>query len=476
MGYTRKPPRCLVGKWTLTKVMDILGRCGKTLLQRIRGQNATLWSKKTPVLSPVPTSVTPPVSTSAYEIHPRTSPGARAILELVTWKDCQNADSNAVGAKYMELVDVIVIDKAMFDDIGEVADHWNKAGLLSLGFLTVSRPSVVVERGTYHILSLFLTGVEVSSLTDLALKLPDLHKGFHPNMNPIRSRKDLVMIGFRDNEKQNNTPVLKKNMSTGYYCAKSDQKAADLWRNEALIALAAHIATSMCQIERDVSPAMGAHRSAHAVLSRFPGFMPGMSTDVCSAAALGVSEGYVSEAHNDAGALGMAEFIIWLSSMMCQSSEYVFADVGARIVFDLVNISGSALCIIPGTERHGTPGLSPTYKGKGKGLGAVIVNKANLVTKRAIGNTQLLLRRMKGDISPNPFRGSIAIKNQRMCDLKCGKKGTLASLRVCDECNKAMHRRCGSLTLHCSLKGVNMWFCRCCSRLVKNSEKNGRKG
>lgn len=413
------------------------------------------------------------VKDDGYVIHLCGSAAALSKLSLATWKDI-SSDLPAVGDGYLKLVDVIIVDKSVHPQITiketKVKGNWTKAGLLRLGCISVSRPSVVLEKGTHHILSMFLPGSSVVSLTDIALKFPDIHTTLHPNMNPHKGRPDLVMFGYRFNVKQRSNEELLKNLPTGYYCARTPQRATTLWRDERIKALIEEVASAMCRVERELSPAMAEHRMAHAVKSKHPGIMPGVSKERCSAPSFGISKGYVSIGHIDEGAEGMAECIVWLSRGMSKLTEYVFADVSARVMFDLVNDSESAICLIPGSELHGTPGLNPKFRGKHKGFGAVVINKANLSTSTAITDTLRVLSRLEGDIPTNPLLGSFTVDNQLKCKV-CGHEGDVGQPAVCDECGLWVH--CGGVTERGD-SDVRMWYCDCCMTRINLHQKRAR--
>lgn len=402
---------------------------------------------------------------SPYEILPRGSPAALTALKRAKWREvaCRKP---CVGSEVALLVDVVVVDASRFTDIGDIGDeHWTKRGLVKRGFLSTGRASVVLERGTMHILSMFLTGAEVATLSQLAARFPALHCDLLPNMNPIPSRPDLVMCGYRFNENQENNSYLRKNLDTGYYCVKSKQRATELWRDEGAKGRLVEVASAMCDVERSVSPAMAEHRAGHSEKSEHPGFLPGVSKKRCSAVALGISKSYVSRDHFDEGAEGMAECIVWMSKRMRKTSDYVFADVGARIVFDLVNPSGAAMCLIPGSERHGTPGLRSGCDDHHEGFGAVILNKANVASERAITSTRKLVRRLrKRKVPTNPFLGSFSVKDQLECRV-CGETGAPVDIRVCGECNQGVHRSCAHLTAHPSCDD-KVRYCPPCMKRV----------
>lgn len=412
-------------------------------------------------------------SDDGYVIHPCGSAAALAEIALAKWKDV-TSDMPAVGEAYRSLVDVIVVDKSVRPHISvadtQVNSKWNRKGLMKQGCISVGRPSVVIEKGTHHILSMFVTGAVIESLTEIAKKFPDIHTTLCPNMNPHKGRPGLVMFGYRFNVKQKSNEELLKNLPTGYYCAKTPQRATALWRDERIKAMVVEVASAMCRVERDLSPAMAEHRLAHAIRSQHPGILPGVSHDRCSAPSFGISKGYVSMGHVDKGAEGMAECIVWLSAGMSKKAEYVFADVSARIVFELVNTSGSAICLIPGSELHGTPGLSPDFRGKNNGFGAVVINKANLSTSTAITDTLRILSRLEGDVPTNPLLGSFTVDNQMKCNV-CGHEGDVGQPSVCDECGLWAH--CVNVT-EIVTGELHKWYCDTCMPHINLHAKRQR--
>lgn len=382
-------------------------------------------------------------------------------LKGARWADVSHVNGRSIGQKYLHIVDVILVDTAAFSQTAFVkgAHGWTRRGLLDRGFLSVSRPTVLLalaEQERYHILALFLTGTEVEGLSGLSRKFPQLHETLIGRMNPIRLRPKLCMIGYRWNRWGSSS-----NLPTGYHCTTTLKHAVSLWRDSVAKALVVSVATRMCDVERDVSPVMARHRAQHAVDSAHPGILPGISTLSCPAHALGISKGYVSDAHSDASAKGMVEMIVWNSDSLKKKAGYTFAIVDAGVIFELRSDSGAAMCMVQGSVRHGTPRLDPSFRGLHCGFGAVVINKENLLSEKAVAGTKRVRER-----TSNPFISSFA-RADRQCHAKRHCRECIRSygaVMECAECNKAFHPMCAAVT---ASSKVGLRLCPACLPLVE---------
>lgn len=400
--------------------------------------------------TPTPCTVT---TMPVHTVLPAGTRDAAKALRGARWAGISRGGSASISNTYLKVVDVILVDTSSFQDMVFVkgAAGWTKKGLLDRGFLSVSRPTVVLCKDTSHILALFLTGEEVTGLCNLTLKFPELHKSLVGPMNPIRKRPKLCMLGYRWNRWKYHLTF-----QTGYHCTKTLKQAIQLWRNKAALGLVVDVATEMCATERDVSPAMAHHRSLHAEDSAHPGILPGVSTVSCPAQALGISQAYVSDVHSDASAKGMVEMIVWNASGLTRAADYCFAIVDAGIVFDLTPQCGAAMCMVQGSVRHGTPGLATGFRGVHRGFGAVVINKQNILTDDARVGTKRIR-----DRTTNPFVQSFA-QEKRHCHLCSSAR--IETLESCEECNKSFHPRCAPVVRSCQ---VNMKLCTACLPLVE---------
>lgn len=372
-------------------------------------------------------------------------------LRNARWADMNHAVGRSLSHKYLHVVDVIIVDTGVFASMtfAKGGRGWTRKGLLERGFLSVCRPTVLLQKGSLHILALFLTGTEVESLCRLSQKLPQLHETLIGRMNPIRLRPNLCMIGYRWNRWKTTS-----NLQTGYHCTTTLKHAISLWRDSTAKGLVVSVATDMCDVELDVSPVMGLFRAQHAIDSAHPGILPGVSTATCPAHALGISKAYVSNVHNDASAKGMVEMIVWNSDALKKKAGYTFAIVDAGVVFELKTESGAALCMVQGAVRHGTPRLDSSFRGIHHGFGAVVINKENLLTDRAIVGSKRVRER-----TSNPFIASFSAA-KRHCHM-CVSTGAVVG---CDECNKAYHPGCAAVI---SSPQVGLRLCPACLPLVE---------
>ena len=247
---------------------------------------------------------------------------------------------------------------------------------------------------------------EFPELAALGPKLPGLHRKLFGKLSPIPSRPGLGMVGYRLNK--NGYTHTKRNMRTGYYCGKSATLAKAMFEDDNMKAIVVDVASEMCRIEMDVAPPMGVHRAEHARESGHPGIYPGVPHSVCTAAALGYSEGYVSAIHDDQGSEDMTETIAWCSKDVKRDSGYAFGVFPAGVLFDLL-AHDSVMCMVPCALEHGTLALNDGSKHKG--VGVVIVNKANLVTPEAIADSAVLTERLDaGGKVKNHFLGNYSVK------------------------------------------------------------------
>lgn len=394
--------------------------------------------------------------------------GSDAAIQMISsakWIGVR-ADVKAIGLKYAKLLDVVIVDTKRFKKFKINPKHWNMNDLVGRHkFFRAKRPSIIIEKHTKLIIGLMLTGLEVPKLTTVIRKLPTLHSSLHGRMALNTKRPGLCMFGYRWNTQWCCTVKSRRNLATGYYCAKSVKHAIELWRDKAAKALVVKIASSMCRLERAVAPAMGAHRVRHASMSKHPGIWPGESISACPAPCLGVSQGYVSEVHRDRGFMSMSEMIVWNSAGVAVRSGYCFALVDAGVVFDLISPRG-VMCMVPGSVRHGTPGLNRGFTPDHTGIGAVILNKTNLATPQAIACTELIRLRLEEDAACNPFIARFSINDELECELCWSLSSTLKNpMYICHECHSGYHAKC--LTPRPFPAADEAWFCPTCTPLVE---------
>lgn len=389
----------------------------------------------------------------AHAVHAAGSASALALLRAAEW---EGVEGPAVAPALHGRLDVVELrDAAAFGADPDPAD-WTLRGLVRRrGYHLAERSCAVVAAGARPVmLALCVMGPAAPpELAAAAAHLPELHAGLAPRMKPQSARPGIVMFGVRWNK---HAPI--GSVRTGYYVAASPEDALRMRRDAALRDLVVGAATAMCAAERAASPAMAAHRAEHARRSGHPGVWPGAPVRGCPAAALGVSRAYVSPAHNDAGYRSMAETVVWNTRGVPRAADYCFAIVGAGVVVRLGE--PDVMVMVPGTVRHGTPRPAAGHA-EHPGVGAVIINKANLVTDEALADTRQLRARLDGTAT-NPFMGGFGADEACIACRICAKQDARLML-LCDECNEGYHAACLRLGLARPEDAPARWFCPRCS-------------
>lgn len=345
-----------------------------------------------------------------------------------------------------------------------VAD-WHATALVEKhGFRKLSRSSVVIDRATNRVLAVFATGADVPRLRDIASLGGDVYSLLGAHMIENRRRQGISMFGLRYNKHTDGT--CPNTMRTGYYAAKSRESAIQLNRDPRLRKAVVPMVQGMCEVERLIAPAMGAHRLAHANDIKHPGIIPGeVSRAACPATACGVSRAYVSKCHTDTGFAGMSETIVWSSAGVDPSAGYSFAVIDAGVVFDLT-ADVATMVMVPGELRHGTLRLKPGCCPDHSGIGVVILNKANLLRPDALKDIEEINRRVASHTTCNPWLQAFVCNDEydaTVCKC-CGKGDREHLLFMCDECNDGYHTTC--LGMKKRPRSEDKWFCPSCCAVI----------
>ncbi len=139
----------------------------------------------------------------------------------------------------------------------------------------------------------------------------------------------------------------------------------------------------MSYMESRHVPAIHSYRNALvAGLKGFPGIFPGIPVSWCPAMAVGSSNGYACDAHDDSAVKGITESIFWTKAKgpigLSGSDMWCFANIAARVMFDLryATRSGGGCCLyIPGNVSHATLPTGCKEHVVHKGMGFVLINK-----------------------------------------------------------------------------------------------------
>jgi hypothetical protein len=389
------------------------------------------------------------------------SVAARRALAGARWAEVDGAQP-LLGPGILVGMDVVLADAGHFGGLQVLDGDWDLDGLTSrLGFLRVSRPSVVLDRDTRAVMGVFATGATHPAVATAAALLPRAHALLSAHMSENRLRRGIRMFGLRWNPQGYCSEVGRLNMRTGYYCAKSKEHAVQLSRSAGCVVDAA---SAICRAEAALSPVMAAHRLEHARACRSPGIVPGVPAEACPATAAGFSSGYVSEVHNDRGFRSMSETIVWNPTAVAPGSGWTFAVVDAGVAFDLQADPNAAMAMVPGTVRHGTARARRDHGG----IGAVVLNKANLMRPEALGDIDLINWRLAhGACCANPFVPKFSAREDAArCEL-CARASREHEMLLCDECNDGYHAGC--LGLRAVPEGH--WVCPICAPLLKRARR-----
>ena len=349
---------------------------------------------------------------------------------------------------------------------------WHAAALQRRhGYALERSPCIVLQavRGEADLSLLRVVAVFATS-GDAALcqALP----GLAPLADRVVALRDALREYMRDNEMRPGLHMTgwrwvqhiqaERRLRAGYYPARTRERAVRMLRSVHARAAVVDAAAGICEVERALAPAAAAHRTAHAAESGHPGVWPGaVRTDEVPAAALGVSTGYVSPPHTDDGFAGMAEAIAWCSRGVPRDAAYSFAVVGARVVFDLLAGEGW-WCGVRGAGPPGTPRLAPGHRGAHAGVGAVALNKADLVRVEARRDAAEMRRRLRKGL--NPFAGSAAgVVAATRCE-GCRREDRGDEMLLCDECNSGWHADCAGVSMP---PAENFWCRECAAALQR---------
>lgn len=414
---------------------------------------------------------------------PKGSLEALYALSKADWQGVDNSSNKeaAISAAMASQLDVVLVkdprkDGAFFS-IPDAAlqKNWTMDALSSMhGFLRITRPSVVMEEKTGLVMGVFLNKTVMPDLANLAAKLPALHTLLRKRMAPCR-RRGLYMFGFRYNQQRDCHKKEKRNLRTGYYTCKTASHAAHLFRDKAAKALIVEVASAICGLEKVISPAMAKHRLHHATKTGHPGIWPRVSIKRCVTPCIGASQGYCSKVHRDQGSNDMSETIAFNSKGLPKSAEYCFAVADAGVVFDLSAGGDASMVMVPGSIRHGTPGLNPKFKGEHLAVGVVVIGKENMTRKKALRDTKWTCDRLEDGNVCNPFIAKFAIYKELECECCEGLSSTSKNrMFACDECNDGYHVNC--LGAHPIPTENKVWYCPKCLPIVKQAVRSFLSG
>lgn len=382
------------------------------------------------------------LASGKHVCHNAGSNAAMSIIHNARWKNA--GKGHAVSPDIANLLDVVVSTDTAERKVGpEPCDaDWHAEALVEKHkYLIVSRSTLVVDR-EHCVLALFV--VASPAWPELPAMVPLLHKLYdvmHDVMPDSKLRKGIRMFGYRYNKMGHfATGVGRACMCTGYYPAVTHAKAIRLRRDSLAKEAVVGVASTVCMLESRIAPAMARHRADHAAACNHPGIWPGTSHDICSASALGISRGYVSHPHVDLGFADMAETIVWSSKDVQTGSRYCFAVVDAGIVFDLL-AAEATMCMVPGSVRHGTPRRKKGMECGDTGVGVVLLNKANLLSRAVLCETRELCDRVLHN-TLNPFITGFSSTYRGVVCFKCRSSRRMQSMLLCDECNTGCHAEC----------------------------------
>lgn len=324
-----------------------------------------------------------------HTTFPEGSPEADYCHGRARWKDAPGVSSQqpAISQAFRGMFQVILADTTDSASASAVKrSDYNMQGLTTRhDYLRVTRASLVLERGTFYVLGVFVTSRVASQLIDLAEQLPLLYTTMDRHLPDCCDRPGLRMFGCRYNKYGKGLAHM------GYYCCRD---AWDLYEDGEVQNLVVNTVSGVCDLESLISPPMGEERRRHAQESCHLGIWPRTSIVKCPASALGISRGYGSRFHNDYGDQ-MSETILFDTRDVPTGSGYCFAIARARVVFSLLEseVGDAAMTMVQGTVLHGTPDLNPGFGAHG-GIGCVMVNKTNLLSAQNVRWSKLLDQRL----------------------------------------------------------------------------------
>jgi hypothetical protein len=441
------------------------------------------------------------VHDQSVELVPAGSARAVQLLASAEWRDAAGARVGgprgppAIADTTRPLLDVLLVDPDM-DDTGPAPCDWHAQALVERhGYRWVSRPTAVLARdgAAVYVLAVYVrvggsassratrssaSHAERNAQMELALSLPSLsrlparvealHASLATRMPSLAQRPGIRMFGCRWNRQGWCRDSARERLRTGWYPAVSRAAALELTGDEQHRLAVVSFGEDLCALERELAPAAAAHRVDHARRSGHVGLWPGVDTVRVPAAALGVSRGYASPPHVDMGFAGMAEAITWSSRGVPTEARYCFAVVAARVVFDLSDACGGVAVLVPGHVRHGTPRLAPGHGGAvvhdprrsnhaprstlhatyadHAGLGAVVLNKSDLVEKDEARRDCAELRwRVERGVLSNAFLTGSSLDVADAACVTCRARDGADSMLLCDLCNEPRHVHCAGL-------------------------------
>ena len=419
-------------------------------------------ARKKPVVVPKKVPDAPPAEQQHHQKINRGTPEAlKAIGEA--WWEHATGTSPAISEKLAKELDVVVVVNSDFwkSKTKPPVSAWSLDGLVLLGFQKVTRSSLIID-STGRILSLFVNEKNVKILKKATRDFDVIHERLERVMIPNVQRPGIWMFGYRFNKNQDcRTKTPHKIMRTGYYQVRTLRNAVELNGDETFKRQLVDMASRMCEAERYCAPAMADHRMKHAIESGHPGIIPGVCIADCPAQASGISKGFVSKVHTDAGFSkgGGAETIVW-EAIKNKEGGQCFAIVDAGVVFEFGD-SKQVMIMVPGKLRHGTPRCR---RGFTSGIGAVIVNKKNLLSDEAKRDSEIIRWKLEhGQASSNPFVSGFATNDAY--DYPCKNcHSTKGEILLCDTCNQGSHLACEKQPMEVD----GSWNCSKCSAVLRD--------
>lgn len=271
---------------------------------------------------------------------------------------------------------------------------WNVQSLVDKGHMLLQQSCVVIEHQTDRILALVTRGKDSSMVKNMVSGARQLYTACGRCGGNVRKCK-IRMVGLK---KGSRNPDGVERYRSNEHVSNHDRMSI------------VSMAIRLTFLERLLAPALSLYKLDQAQEYKFPGILPGVRAEECSASALGVSRGYSSGPHRDRG---VVENITWDLSRGPKDDDYGFSLYDCGVIVDLTH-DDVVNVLIAGDVVHGTLCTAERHGA----IGIVLIQKDTLFTNMEFNN----------------------MMDMYACE-KCGREDDVTGV-FCDKCDRYWHLNC----------------------------------